>query len=271
VTKWVMIVSLQLAAPAGGSGTQYFIGDFDGEMFTNDYPDEILWLDYGSDNYAGTTWNNEPDGRLIYIAWMNNWNYANESPASIWRGVMTVPRELRVIETPDGYRLSQQPVSEITTLRRPMRNWQDLTVGGSLSIDQLKGRTLDLQVEFEVRCAARFGMKLHYSEDNDECIIVNYDVQTQQLTVTRPDNDLESFISTFKAPLPLHDKRIALRLLLDESTLEIFSADGLLSMTGQIFASPENDKVVFFADDGEVRIVSLKAYEMQGIWSAMRP
>ena len=35
-TKWVMIVSLNPGAIAGGSGTQYFVGDFDGTTFTAD-------------------------------------------------------------------------------------------------------------------------------------------------------------------------------------------------------------------------------------------
>jgi fructan beta-fructosidase len=34
--KWVMIVSLNPGAIAGGSGTQYFVGDFDGTTFTAD-------------------------------------------------------------------------------------------------------------------------------------------------------------------------------------------------------------------------------------------
>lgn len=34
-TKWVLQVDVTSAAPAGGSGAQYFIGDFDGETFTS--------------------------------------------------------------------------------------------------------------------------------------------------------------------------------------------------------------------------------------------
>ncbi|SDY92281.1 glycoside hydrolase family 32 protein [Tessaracoccus flavus] len=33
-TKWVMIVNLNPGSPAGGSGAQYFVGEFDGETFT---------------------------------------------------------------------------------------------------------------------------------------------------------------------------------------------------------------------------------------------
>ncbi|MGB0839054.1 MAG: glycoside hydrolase family 32 protein [Chitinophagales bacterium] len=35
-SRWIMLVSIGNGAPNGGSGTQYFVGDFDGETFTLD-------------------------------------------------------------------------------------------------------------------------------------------------------------------------------------------------------------------------------------------
>ena len=107
--RWVLLVSA--GGGPGGLGVQYFIGDFDGQIFSNENsPATTLWLDNGPDNYAGTTWNNTPDGARVYIGWMNNWAYANQIPTSTWRGSMTLPRELRLISTPDGTRLAQRPV-----------------------------------------------------------------------------------------------------------------------------------------------------------------
>src|SRR5262249_3143202 len=37
-TKWVLIVNVNPGGPAGGSGCQYFVGDFDGARFTADSP-----------------------------------------------------------------------------------------------------------------------------------------------------------------------------------------------------------------------------------------
>ena len=36
--KWVMVVNLNPGSIAGGSGGQYFVGDFDGTTFTSDDP-----------------------------------------------------------------------------------------------------------------------------------------------------------------------------------------------------------------------------------------
>ena len=61
--KWVLIVNVGSGAPAGGSGCQYFVGDFDGKQFTLDasfpkpqpefVPEGKILADFESDDYAG--------------------------------------------------------------------------------------------------------------------------------------------------------------------------------------------------------------------------
>lgn len=61
--KWVLIVNIGSGAPAGGSGCQYFVGDFDGTRFTLDptfpppqpefVPAGRLLADFEGDDYAG--------------------------------------------------------------------------------------------------------------------------------------------------------------------------------------------------------------------------
>jgi fructan beta-fructosidase len=78
--RWVLIQNLNPGGPQGGSGTQYFVGDWDGTTFTLDpeFGTEAVWLDHGADNYAGITWDSAPDGRRVIIGWMSNWLYAQQ-------------------------------------------------------------------------------------------------------------------------------------------------------------------------------------------------
>ncbi|HEY8837746.1 MAG TPA: glycoside hydrolase family 32 protein, partial [Dehalococcoidia bacterium] len=118
--KWVLIVNINPGGPAGGSGTQYFTGRFDGTRFVADAgARDIRWADYGPDFYAGVSWNDTPksDGRRIWLGWMSNWLYAQDVPTSPWRSSMTVPRELSLRRTPGGLRLVQKPVGELKKLR----------------------------------------------------------------------------------------------------------------------------------------------------------
>src|SRR3712207_8502902 len=36
------------------------------------------------------------DGRRIWIAWMNNWGYAEQTPTGSWQGAMTLPRRFEL-------------------------------------------------------------------------------------------------------------------------------------------------------------------------------
>src|SRR5688572_24942159 len=59
--KWILIVNLGSGAPARGSGTQYFVGKFDGKIFTLDpsypkphpefVPEPSLFLDFEGEDY----------------------------------------------------------------------------------------------------------------------------------------------------------------------------------------------------------------------------
>ena len=88
---------------AGGSGTQYFVGDFDGSTFTPDRltdstdPADYDWLDYGRDYYAAVSFNDAPDGRRLMIGWASNWDYANDTPTHPWRSAMSLVREVTLV------------------------------------------------------------------------------------------------------------------------------------------------------------------------------
>jgi fructan beta-fructosidase len=80
-TKWVLLLNINPGGPNGGSGTQYFVGSFDGKSFHLDDTfaravanEKAVWLDYGRDNYAGVTWSDVPeaDGRRLFMGWMSN-------------------------------------------------------------------------------------------------------------------------------------------------------------------------------------------------------
>jgi levanase len=71
-TRWVMVVNLNPGAVAGGSGGQYFVGDFDGTEFTAENvvedvaaPEgELLWDFEGADGFDGWTVNNQEGAEL---------------------------------------------------------------------------------------------------------------------------------------------------------------------------------------------------------------
>ncbi|GAM61020.1 sucrose-6-phosphate hydrolase [Vibrio ishigakensis] len=115
-SRWILVVGIGEGAHCGGAGTQYFIGDFDGERFTNhNHPEEVLWLDFGRDYYATQSFSDIPaeDGRRIVSTWMSNHQYSLELPTKEFRSSMAMPRELFLFESTAGLRVGQRLVAEL--------------------------------------------------------------------------------------------------------------------------------------------------------------
>ena len=104
---WVLLVGIGGGAYAAGSGTQYFIGSFDGHEFVNANPPSVeLWLDHGRDFYAAQSFFGSPGDAPIVLAWASNWLYARHTPTTAFRGALTLPRQLRLVGSGDSLRLA---------------------------------------------------------------------------------------------------------------------------------------------------------------------
>ena len=269
-TYWVMLISVTSQTPAGGSGIQYFIGDFDGTTFTNaNSPGTLLWLDYGPDNYAGTTWANAPDDRRLYIGWMNNWGYAEAIPTSTWRGAATLPRAFELRRTADGIRLAQQPVAEVEQLRTPLGVWDDLTINGEIVLEGVAGRTLEIIADVEPGTAERLGLVVQRGEGVGTRVV--YNAAQSQLLISRSDSTeagtISGFTPAFGAPITLDNGRLRLHIFIDESSAEVFAQDGLVTLTSQTYVDPPADGVSLYADNGSFTVSHLEIYALESIWS----
>jgi fructan beta-fructosidase len=266
-TRWALVVSVQQGAPAGGSGQQYFVGDFDGARFTPAEPvDVVRWADYGADFYAAQAWNDAPGGRHIWLAWMSNWDYARQTPATTWRGAMTVPRELSLTSGDDGIQLIQRPATEFESLRRPLGSWRDEDIApGKNPLSDLSGDAIELVARFRVdaaTAASRFGLRVRVGAG--EQTTVGYNVATGMLYLDRSQSGemLPGFAAPQVRALPPRDGIVELHILVDRSSIEVFADGGRTVLTNQIFPDPASQGVEIFAEGGAVRLVSLEAYRL---------
>lgn len=110
--RWVLAAGALERGPAGGSGTRYWSGDFDGTGFAAD--GDARWVDHGADFYAAQSWSGVPDERRVWIAWMSNWMYAAHVPAAAARGQLTLPRQVSLAsDGRGGWVLAQRPIDEL--------------------------------------------------------------------------------------------------------------------------------------------------------------
>jgi fructan beta-fructosidase len=263
-TKWVLIVNINPGGPAGGSGAQYFVGEFDGTQFIcdPDYAGEApIWLDHGSDFYAGVTWSNVPesDGRRILLAWMSNWAYTLEVPTTPWRGAMTVPRSLTLRRTSAGLRLAQKPVEELGLLRKESAL---VFSGGSFAAADRwlyqQGNLsdlLDVEMAFaDVFPDAPFVINIHTG--TAEVTAIAIDPRGGQLAIDRTHSGSKGFHPDFAtscrhtAPLRIADGTLKIRFMLDTSSLEVFAQDGETVLTDLIFPSPGKRSLALSSEGG---------------------
>lgn len=268
--KWVLLVSINPGGPNGGSATQYFVGNFDGNKFTPDNT-QTSWLDYGKDDYAGVTWSDIPstDGRRLFLGWMSNWQYAEKVPTENWRGATTTPRELTLIKKGTNYILASNPVREITKIQTRLIVIQSRTIHNNVDITKfvpfkLNKTELILNLKIGEQRPAKFGIKL--SNDLNESLIAGYDNTTGQLFVDRTQSGKIGFSKDFPAiviaPCNLKNHTLQLHILLDQASIEIFAQQGKTVLTNIFFPSQPYSKLSLFSDKGTVQATEIKIWEL---------
>lgn len=235
--KWVLIVSINPGAPNGGSGTQYFMGDFDGKNFVSDHQD-ARWLDYGPDDYAGITWSNTGD-RKLFIGWMNNWQYANQVPTTPWRGAATIARELKLNQVDGNMYLGALPVEELDGLVEDVHTKENVKVSDNDLSDKIKsfGGSYIVQLsEIENEDFA-----IHLTNSLGEEVVVGYDKGKHEYYVDRTKAGNTAFETSYArkstAPRLLKNKSINMNILVDVASVEVFADDGLTVLTSTFFPS----------------------------------
>ncbi|HEX9826961.1 MAG TPA: glycoside hydrolase family 32 protein [Flavobacteriaceae bacterium] len=232
--KWVLIVSHGNGAPNGGSGTRYFVGDYDGTSFTTNQKTS-RWVDYGTDNYAGVTFNNEPNDKRIFIGWMSNWNYATTTPTKTWRSAMTLPRELSLYKNNNQYYLKSGLLKGFALITNAIPE-NEITgeVPYTFSYDKLQESMISFDAEIQD------SINIVLSNNNNEAFKISYNTVEGILRLDRSQSGQVDFNEKFKnssiqtLSIGKVDK-LSFKLVLDASSIEIFINDGDYVMTNQIF------------------------------------
>ena len=225
--KWMLICNINPGGPSGGSATQYFIGDFDGHKFTCDSKPEVTkWMDYGKDHYATVSFDNAPNGRRVAIAWMSNWQYANQVPTQQYRSGNSIPRDLGLFEYKGETYCSVVPSPEMTAAR-----------------SKKAGKKLTESCEIVVNLKGNATITL--SNDKGEKVVMNYDAKAETFSMDRTKSGKMDFSKDFAAvtKAPTYGNISQLRIFIDKSSIEALDADGKMSMTNLVFPSKPYNKV----------------------------
>jgi levanbiose-producing levanase len=266
--KWVMLLSINPGGIAGGSGMQYFVGEFDGTRFTaenaaaTDAPlTESQWLDHGADYYAANSISGAPGGKPVLLGWMGNWDYAQHVPTTPWRGSMAIPRELTLVR---GQKRLELRSTIAGVAREALENSgemkrKNLTVGPDaqdLGTD-FSARTQLIDLEMDLTSAREAGILLRRSADGSASLRISYNKEKRTVRVDRSkagtSNFSEKFSPYHEVALPSSgsDSRVRLQILLDSSSVEVFAQDGAAVISDIFFPEWDNTGSSVFSMDGD--------------------
>ena len=301
--KWVMIVNINPGCLFGGSATEYFIGDFDGKNFVCDSKPSIAkFLDYGKDHYATVTFSGVQD-RVLGIAWMSNWQYANVTPIRQYRGANTLPREFKLFTGKDGQiYMSSNVVPEVAGLRKTFKRLPDLVITqgkDSKNLSSSKENAFEIEMDVTPGEAAKTGFVLY--NEKGEKVNIYFDMKAGRLVMDRTESGKTKFgekaeahkiekefdlhehreikepfrklnsvnykndfaLGTW-APLSLCDsKTYHLNVFVDKCSIEIFVNGGRIAMTNLVFPTQPYTSVKFYSDGNKAAYRNIKVSEMR--------
>ena len=226
--RWMVLCNINPGGPFGGSATQEFVGQFDGHKFTCESAPEVTkWMDYGKDHYATVTFDNAPDGRHVAMAWMSNWQYANQVPTMQYRSANSVPRDLDLYEYQGQTYCGVTPSPELAAAR-PKKATKTLTEACEMVVTLKGNATITL------------------ANDKGEQVVMTYDEKSRTFAMDRTKSGQKEFSDDFAAltVAPVHGKMSQLRLFIDRSSIEAFDADGKMAMTNLVFPTKPYNKVL---------------------------
>jgi fructan beta-fructosidase len=179
------------------------------------------------------------------LGWVNNWTYGNQIPTESWRGAFSVPRELTLKETSEGLRISQLPIMEFNQLREE-------------EIGELNSRTTN---SFELELEIPEGGGIHLFKSESEQTTIGY--QDGKLYLDRTKSGNVSFQKDFASveSVALNPTRpeVNVRIIVDQSIIEVISKDGLYTITNQVFPTSNKSNVETFGNTKVLHAWKLKS------------
>ena len=220
IKNWVLICNINPGGPFGGSATQYFVGQFDGHKFTcESMPKVTKWMDYGKDHYATVSFYNAPENRRVVLAWMSNWQYANQVPTKQYRSGNSIPRDLGLFTCGEETYVSVVPSKEMLALRG----------------EKIKKPTEACEIIVDMKSQT----DIILSNAKGEQVTMKYDASKQTFTMDRTKSGDVSFSEAFpcETVAPTYGTIKQLRIFIDRCSIEAFDADGKMAMTNLVFPS----------------------------------
>ncbi len=232
VFKWILKVDVDLDLIMGGSGAQYWVGEFDGYSFTPEADEDgpiCQIADHGRDFYAAICWSDLPSHHThpVWIGWMSNHQSGKFYPTDPWRGAMTLPRELFAFNTNGIWQLGQRPIISSTPKRmlEPGKLLEQSIVQAERIVELTENQAIDLELSLSTSGASSVIVRMQDTENKRICVVWDRELHEVQLI------DVDGAVHRTVRGYSYNEARqnITLRIIADRSCTEVFVDGGRVS------------------------------------------
>ncbi len=260
--KWCLSITTDTGAPNGGLGTQYFVGNFNEFQFETE--DDVKWIDNGTDFSSAVILsdylllNKQP----VCIGNINN----GETDAD---EILSFPRIFSLIKKYNEYFICSLPIPELKQLENKAKLIAANEFSGELQINQKQNLPLEINLNFDLNnrkyldFAEVYGVILE-NETHEKLIVGYHNLRRYFFISFQNENDAENAKVDY-APCIIDNSEVDIKLIIDESSVELFAMEGLVSMTKKYTAQSVLNRINLFTENGKITLKEGSITQLSGI------
>lgn len=250
----------------------YWVGAFDGTRFTTSQ-DEPQWLDWGYDFYGAVTYahhdkRGKEDPTLRHaLGWANFWDYPHNAPTVFsdgYNGDDMIVRDIRLKQGSGDYYLASTPTAALSGYVTKTHRLGDIALDGAKELS-VKAKTYEITCELQWREGVQpnAGIEVRRAAEVGRHVAVGVYVPAPYAYVNRrptfhpgPDES--------KTPFDTSSRSVKLRILVDNTSVELFVNDGRHVHSNRVFHYPSDTGLRLYAYDGGATFKDLTIRELKG-------
>lgn len=257
-SQWVLGVSANAKHRGLPATYAYWTGAFDGSGFVPD-AHEPRWLDWGFDFYGAVTYphhapSGEEDPTLRHaIGWANFWDYPHNTPTLVtdgYNGDDMIVRDLRLVRDADGYRLACTPTAALTQYTTRTHRLGDVEVDGHLDLDvHAPAYDLTCEIEWDATVgvpAGDIGFEVCRAGAGSRFVAAGLELSGPHAYLDRTLT-VNPTRGRTQAPLDPEAGRVAIHLLVDRTSVELFVGNGCSAQSHRVFPLAGDDGIRLYA------------------------
>lgn len=229
--KWVFI----------GASDKYYIGSFDGTVFTPET--ELKALNYGNNSYAAQSWSDDHDSRRIRTSFATV-----VIPGMPFGSCMSIPQEMTLKTINNEICLCAEPIHEICCLYEQTDKMDHIAITADQPFTyRMDGKAYDISVKIKWDDTAAFQLSLFGFD-------ITYNAENNELKCL----DKSAIVMTT-------DEYIDLRIIIDTVYAEIFVNQGN-PFWGMTYIQDSSLNTLKINTECSVHIEHLEISKLQNFW-----